>query len=103
MLLLPDAEDTCVSLNWMIRRLIERVPSGVVVISLDACRSNAADSTFRSMGGGEGTGGLDPLVAGMARVRSIRRARFVRTLSARALLASLSLRLCQWFPGVRES
>ena len=46
-----DTEDTCVSLNWMIKRLVERVPSGVALIALDACRENDADSTFKSKGG----------------------------------------------------
>ena len=60
------------SLNWMIKRLVERVPSGVLLLVLDACRDNAADSTFKGgAGGGAGaaSGGLSAPVVGASSVR----------------------------------
>jgi hypothetical protein len=43
-----DTMYTCVDLDWMVHRLVERVPSGQVFIFLDACRYNAMDGTFKS-------------------------------------------------------
>ena len=60
------------SLNWMIKRLVERVPSGVLLLVLDACRDNVADSTFKGgAGGGAGaaSGGLSAPVIGASSVR----------------------------------
>jgi hypothetical protein len=44
----PDTKYTCVDVDWMVRRLVERVSSGQVFILLDACRYNAMDDTFKS-------------------------------------------------------
>jgi hypothetical protein len=74
-----------VSLNWMIKRLVERVPSGVAIFALDACRENAEDSTFKSRGG-PGTAGMKGLSAHIdTRPAGARRDRCVDTVSPSCL------------------
>jgi hypothetical protein len=55
-----DTRYSCVALKWMIERLLEMVPSGVALFTLDACRENPTDSTFRAKGasGARARGGL---------------------------------------------
>jgi hypothetical protein len=56
-----DVEDTCIELNYLLRRLDEEHGDGVVVVLLDACRENPDDITFRRrMVARSGSGARNP-------------------------------------------